>query len=73
MRRGAIQTLAKSGAAAKLLLTFSGHSSVAMLETYLGFGLLLEQQAKAQRTAANSLLTSDGPQHIQFLDLEGQP
>jgi integrase len=39
LRRGAIQTLAKSGVSAKHLLNFSGHKTMASLLTYLDDGI----------------------------------
>lgn len=38
LRRGSLQTLARSGAQNKTLLAFSGHSSVKSLKRYLNFG-----------------------------------
>jgi hypothetical protein len=41
---------------ATVLMSFSGHGTVAMLKTYLGVGILLEDEAKQQRAAAQRAL-----------------
>jgi hypothetical protein len=56
IRRGALQHMARAGAPATVLMSFSGHGTVAMLKTYLGFGTLLEDEAKQQRAAAQRAL-----------------
>ena len=56
IRRGSLQHMAKNGVPANVLMTFSGHGSVDMLKVYLGFGVLLEDEAKRQRAAAQHLL-----------------
>ena len=61
IRRGALQRMARAGVPASVLLTFSGHGTVQMLKTYLGFGTLLEDEAAPQRAAALRALTD---QHV---------
>ena len=56
IRRGALQHMARRGVPADVLMTFSGHGSVAMLKVYLGHGVLLEDEAKRQRAAAQRSL-----------------
>ena len=57
IRRGALQHMARHGASAPTLMSFSGHGSVEMLKVYLGFGVLLEDEAARQRQAAQTALT----------------
>jgi hypothetical protein len=56
IRRGALQHMARTGTPASVLMSFSGHGTVAMLKTCLGFGTLLEDEAKQQRAAAQRAL-----------------
>jgi len=56
LRRGSIQTMAKSGISEERLLDFSGHKSLGMLRRYLDFGLVAP--FKQQATLAARLLTT---------------
>jgi len=55
LRRGALQTMARQGASAATLMHFSGHSTVAMLKRYLGFGVLLTDEGNRIRAEAGKL------------------
>jgi hypothetical protein len=60
LRRGALQALAQAGVPATTLLNYSGHSAILMLKCYLGFGVLLADEAGAHQTAAAQIhSTSD--------------
>jgi integrase len=56
LRRGSIQTMAKSGISEERLLDFSGHKSLPMLRRYLDFGVVAPYKHEA--VLAARLLTT---------------
>jgi len=56
LRRGALQTMAKSGLEEETLLLFSGHASVAMLRRYLNWGRDTHVNVRKMQTAAQVLV-----------------
>jgi integrase len=55
LRRGALQAMAAAGASDQQMLTYSGHTNVAMLHRYLDWGKKGEKRAKEAREAAAAL------------------
>ena len=56
IRHGALKLMARNGVPTQILLSFSGHSSAAMLKNYLDDARLLMAEARPQRTEAGNLL-----------------
>jgi len=61
IRRGALQTLARSGIEEQTLLLFSGHASVAMLRRYLAWGADTAANTSAMKKAAANLVAAANP------------
>jgi hypothetical protein len=56
LRRGSLQTLARSGASIPVLLACSGHSSVKSLKRYLNFGRVRTEEQRAAGEIFGSLV-----------------
>ena len=59
IRRGALQAMARCGVDQDVMMHFSGHTNLAMLNRYLDFGILLAKQVERQHQAAKAALGVD--------------
>jgi hypothetical protein len=60
LRRGALQTLAESGASEQTLMEFSGHTQVATLRRYLQWGSIGSEKIQRMTAAATALQPQGG-------------